>query len=178
MTSLFLLEQGNHKEQHACADDGYNEFPEKSGFLDVSQAHKPAAKETTYHTDDNIDNQAEATALHQFASQPASHCTDEQKKNNSYNVHSFRFWLNIYDGAKVQKNFNLDLDLNLDYDGWLLFCIFHNQYCVRHSAFSFVVEAAVVGRTVENSLELIEIQPYRGGAAAIEVEGITATEPS
>ena len=101
--SLFLLEQGNHKEQHTCADDGNDELPKESGLLDSDEAHEPAADETADNTDDDVDNQSEAAAFHQFASQPASHCAEEQIKDNANNVHSFRFWLNIYDGAKVQK---------------------------------------------------------------------------
>ena len=75
----------------------------ESGLLDSDEAHEPAADETADNTDDDVDNQSEAAAFHQFASQPASHCAEEQVKDNANNVHSFRFWLNIYDGAKVQK---------------------------------------------------------------------------
>ena len=89
---LFPLEQGNDKEQHHSSDDGDDELPKESGFLDVEQAHEPAAQETANHTDDDVDDQSETAAFHQLASQPAGHCADKQEKNNTYYVHSFRFW--------------------------------------------------------------------------------------
>ena len=98
---LFPLEQGNHEEQHACADDGDDELPQETGFLDVGEAHEPAANEAADDTDDDVDDQPEATAFHQFASQPAGHCAEEQEEDNAYNVHSIRFWLNIFDAAKI-----------------------------------------------------------------------------
>ena len=68
MTSLLLLEQGNHKEQHTCADDGNDELPKKSCLLNSDEAHEPAADKSTDNTNDDVDNQPEAAAFHQFAS--------------------------------------------------------------------------------------------------------------
>ena len=86
---LFSLEQGNDKEQHHGAYDGDDKLPKETGFLNVEQAHEPATEETADHADDDVDNQAEAAAFHQLASQPAGYCADEQEKNNTYYVHSF-----------------------------------------------------------------------------------------
>ena len=41
-----------------------------------------------------------------------------------------------------------------------------------------MVETAVVGRTVDNTLIITDIQEEGGGAAAVEVEGVVAAEPA
>ena len=53
-----------------------------------------------------------------------------------------------------------------------------NKYRIGDSAFAGVVEAAVVGGTIDNTLVITEIQVHRGGAAAVEVEGIAAAKPA
>lgn len=58
------------------------------------------------------------------------------------------------------------------------FFIFRYQNRIGNTPFAFVIEATVVGGTVENPLKLIEIQPNRGGTAAVKVEGIAAAEPA
>ena len=86
VTGLFPLEQGNHEEQHACADDGGDELPDLTAAFQADEAHEPPAEEATDDTDDNIDNQTVATAFHQLASQPAGQRADEQINNDTYNA--------------------------------------------------------------------------------------------
>ena len=77
MTSLFLLEQGNHKEQHTRTDDGGDKLPNLIATLETDEAHEPTTDESSDNTDDDVDNQPEAAAFHQFASQPASQRTNK-----------------------------------------------------------------------------------------------------
>ena len=77
MTSLFLLEQGNHKEQHTRTDDGGDKLPNLIATLETDEAHEPTTEKTADDTDDDIHNQSVAAAFHQLASQPASQRTNK-----------------------------------------------------------------------------------------------------
>ena len=55
---------------------------------------------------------------------------------------------------------------------------FTHKNCIGDAALPFVVKPAVVGGTVLNALEISDVHKYRSGAAAVEVEGVAATEPA
>ena len=80
---LFFLKKRNNEQKHNCANHGYNEFPEKTGFLDADEAHQPATDKTTDNTDDDVPKEAEAAAAHQVTSQPAGHSAQKQIKNKA-----------------------------------------------------------------------------------------------
>ena len=75
MTVLFLFDKGNNPYQQAGADDsGYDMSYNCSAPMNAEPAEDIAPDEASDDTENEVDEESEATAFHDFAGQESGQC--------------------------------------------------------------------------------------------------------
>jgi hypothetical protein len=85
------------QKDHGANNGDDNGADQATADADTHDASQPAAYECSNDTDDDIDNQTEAAAFHDFAGQPAGYGADYKPRNDSvfHWTPPFAFWLRL-----------------------------------------------------------------------------------
>jgi hypothetical protein len=82
-------------QQEECADNSCNQQAEDTSARNAEQTEYPDSDEGTNHSDDQIANETEPGALHDFASEESGDNPDDEKKQQVFSTHlifSFVGW--------------------------------------------------------------------------------------
>ena len=99
---LSSLEERKNKEQEASAGDSDKDLnAETAAIFKTEKAGEPSAEETADDANDDVNVEAETMASHNHSRQPASQCSNKNKKNEF--PHDDKILVKHNCSAKVQK---------------------------------------------------------------------------
>ena len=102
---LLSFKKREYKEQKASAGDSDKDLnAETAAIFKTEKAGEPSAEETADDANDDVNEEAETMASHNQSRQPASQCSNKNKKNEF--PHGEKILVKHICSAKVQKKAN------------------------------------------------------------------------